>query len=118
MGKTVTLEIPEPVMEQAVSLAERTERRVEDVLEDWLHRFTSDMPIELLSDDEVLALCDAQMDEADQYELQALLADQREGKLKTPARLDALLSVYRQGLVRKAKAIQVATSRGLRRPLS
>jgi hypothetical protein len=79
---------------------------------------TDDSP-ESLSDQEVLALCDAQMPEDEQQQLSELLSRQREGELR-PAdrpRLDELLGNYRRGLVRKAQALQVAVSRGLRPPL-
>jgi len=118
MSKTVTLEVPEPILEQAQLLAKRTDRRLEDVLEDWLHRFTSDMPIELMSDEEVLAITETLMEKSEQEELQELLDAQREGHQRDKSRLDELLTHYRQGMLRKAQALQVAVSRGLRPPLS
>jgi hypothetical protein len=76
--------------------------------------------IEWLPDAEVLALANVQMDEADQTELNALLVAQREGVINPPARerLHVLLDNYRQGMLRKAQALQVAISRGLQPPLS
>ena len=73
-------------------------------------------PVDALPDDQVLALCDIQMDPVQQEELSELLARNREGELD-PAhydRLDQLMGVYRRGLVRKAQALKVAVERGLR----
>jgi len=72
-----------------------------------------------LSDDEVLALCNLQMEPAEQVELSHLLSENREGTLddRGRIRLDELMRAYRQGLVRKAQALQVAVQRGLRPPL-
>jgi hypothetical protein len=68
-----------------------------------------------LPDDQVLALRDLQMHAAQQLELSALLAAQREQTLDTSdrARLDALMATYRRGMVRKAQAVKVAVDRGL-----
>ncbi len=72
--------------------------------------------MELLPDDQVLALCDAQMDTRQQKELSGLLAQHREGQLSDSERhrLDELMRIYRCGLVRKARALQVAVARGLK----
>jgi hypothetical protein len=72
--------------------------------------------VELLPDDQLLALCDGQWEHPRQEELSDLLARNREGLL-LPAeneRLDALMRLYRHGLVRKAHALHVAVARGLR----
>jgi hypothetical protein len=103
-------------VQRARAVAERTGRRIEDVLVSWIN--PDDSP-EDLSDEEVLALCDAQMSEDEQQQLSELLHRQREGLLG-PAdrpRLAELMDNYRRGLVRKARALQVAVSRGLRPPL-
>jgi hypothetical protein len=116
MTHTVTLEMPGDLVQRARAVADRTGRRFEDVLVSWIS--PDDSP-ETLSDEEVLALCDAQMPEEEQEQLSELLGRQREGQL-SPAdrpRLDELMSHYRRGLVRKARALQVAVSRRLRPPL-
>jgi hypothetical protein len=81
MSETITLELPTSVVEQARAVSERTQRRVEDVLSEWLDRFVSEMPIDSLTDEQVLALCDMQMSDAQQQELNDLLHQQREGQL-------------------------------------
>ena len=72
-----------------------------------------------LLDTEILALCDAEMEEFQQEELGRLLTKLREGQilLEERDRLDELMHVYRRGLVLKAKALRVAVQRGLRPPL-
>ena len=79
-----------------------------------------DLPLEILSDEQVLALRDARFAADQQAELSDLLADQREGQL-TPAsraRLDQLMECYEQGLLAKARALHEAVARGLQPPIS
>lgn len=120
MSQVVTLNLPEHVATRAVQVATQTQRRVEDVLIEWLNREAVEPPVETLSDAEVLALSNSFLPEAQQVELDNLLYDQREGHLtaKTRERLDELMEIYRHGLVRKAQALRVAVRRGLRPPLN
>ncbi len=119
MSERVTLELPEILAQRAREAAARTHRRVEDVLVEWIDRAIVEPPVESLSDDQVLALCELQMDSAREEELSELLTRNREGQLDTTerAQLEELMQVYRHGLVRKAQALQVAVARGLRPPL-
>jgi hypothetical protein len=120
MGETVTLALPDVVAERARSVAAWTNRRVEDVLIEWLDRAAAEPPVESLPDEQVLALRDLQMSDAQQDELRDLLARQREGQLGSAERqhLDVLMGAYRHGMVRKARALQVAVERGLQPPLN
>jgi hypothetical protein len=120
MSETVTLEIPDVLAQNARDIAAQTHRRVEDVLVEWLARAATDLPVEQLPDDQVLALRDMDMDDAQQAELSELLARQREGVLTETerAQLDNLMRIYRNGMVRKAQALKVAVDRGLQPPLS
>lgn len=61
MSKMVTLEIPEEVERDAREIAARTQRRLEDVLTEWLGRFAAELPVDALPDDRVLELADMQM---------------------------------------------------------
>jgi hypothetical protein len=72
--------------------------------------------LELLSDAELLAVCDSQQEATLQEDLSDLLERNQEGTLdeEERRRLDDLMQTYRAGLVRKARALQVAVSRGLR----
>ncbi len=119
MSEIVTLELPEPLASSARAVARQTRRSVEAVLLDWLDRAATELPVELLPDDQLLALRDLQLGAEEQAALSALLARQREGTLTGLERtqLDHLLALYRRGLVRKAQALKVAVDRGLQPPL-
>lgn len=120
MSETVTLELPENVTHSVRSIARQTHRKMEDVLIDWINIAAAELPVEYLSDAQVLALCDSELALDQQKELSNLLADNKEGLLtsNTKQRLDELMSLYRRGLVRKAAAWKVAVMRGLRSPLN
>jgi hypothetical protein len=120
MSEIVTLELPEHVVRSAQAVASRTHRRVEEVLVDWIDQAAAEVPVECLSDEEILRLCDMQMADEDQNELSYLLARNREGQLDNTdhTRLDALMQTYRRGIVRKAQAWKVAVARGLRTALT
>ena len=107
-------------MQLAREIADRSQRRLEDVLVDWLQHMADEQPVEILSDEQVLILSDMQMGDDLQEELSGLLAGNREGQL-TPserARLGELMQTYRRGMMRKARALKVAVECGLRPPLS
>jgi hypothetical protein len=55
MSQIVTLELPDELAERARALVARTQQRVEDVLIAWLDQSATELPVELLADDEVLA---------------------------------------------------------------
>ena len=120
MGQTVTLQLPNNLASTAQVVAQRTKRPIEDVLVEWLDRAASDLPIELLSDEQLLALTILEMSPEQQEELSNLLVIHREGELSDGEQqsLERLMQIYRRGLVRKAEAIKVAVARGLMPPLS
>jgi hypothetical protein len=120
MSETVILDLPEPLATSARAVAARTHRRMEDVLLDWLGQLAVEMPLEALPDEQILALRELQMTDAQQEELSDLLADQREGMLDAPGRvrLAEVMGAYRRGLVLKARATRLAVERGLAPPLS
>jgi hypothetical protein len=74
------------------------------------------VPVDCLSDEEILSLCDGQLTDEDQEEISILLARNSEGQLDDTnrTRLDALMQTYRREPVRKAQAWKVAVARGLR----
>lgn len=115
MPKRVTLELRPEVLTKAWETAHRTHRRVEDVLAEWLDRYAEELPVETLSDEDVLALCRFEMNIVQRQALAALLANHRERALtaEESTRLDELLQLHRRGMVRKARALEVAKSRGL-----
>ncbi|MDX1990803.1 MAG: hypothetical protein SF029_00340 [bacterium] len=116
--KRITLELRNDVIARAVDIAARTQRRVEDVLAEWLDRYAEDLPVESLSDEQVLALCRFEMNIIQKQELATLLHTHHERALtdEESARLDDLLNLHRRSMVRKARALQVAASRGLSLP--
>jgi hypothetical protein len=120
MAEIVTLELPETLAQRAKEIAVLTNRRLEDVLVEWIDRASQELPVESLPDDWVLALCDTQMEQEQQEALSELLARNREGQLNNEEvnQLDELMQVYRHGLVRKARSLKVAVERGLRPALN
>src|SRR5918911_827902 len=113
MGHHVTLDLPPELAERAQAVAAQSHRRMEDVLLEWLRRAATDVPVDLLPDEQVLALRDQQMSEDEQRELSDLLARQREGSLDgfERRRFDELMHIYRHGMVQKAQALKVAVDR-------
>lgn len=116
MAETVTLELPDDLAHRARAEATQTSRRVEEVLVDWLQRADPEIPVESLPDDQVLALCNGQLPPDQQEELSELLDLNREGALEgeNSRRFEHLMHAYRQGLVRKARAVKEAVTRGLK----
>ena len=118
MSETITLELPAELASRARAVAAATNRRIEDVVAEWIGRGAAEPAIECASDDELLALCDAVLPSSMQQDLSELLAGNRESLLDAGQRrrLDELMATYRQGLLLKAKAWQQAVLRGLRPP--
>lgn len=113
------LQIPEKIEREARAEAIRSQRRIEDVLQEWLERYTDELPVDLLADERVLELSEMRLSEHQQDELSELLAFNRENQLSNEdrKRLDELMHLYGQGMVRKAEAIKVAVQRNLISPL-
>lgn len=77
-------------------------------------------PIEVLSDDEVIALADLRFTNEQDEEFSDLLFMNREGELddKGRERLNEYMKVYEKGMLRKSEALRIAVERGLRERLS
>jgi hypothetical protein len=120
MNETFTLELSTELATRARALAAVTNRPVEEVVAEWVGRGAAEPALEGMPDEELLALCDADLPPSVQQELSDLLARNRESPLDVSQRrrLDELLTSYRQGLVLKAKAWQQAAARGLKPSLS
>ncbi len=116
MGERVTVELPEELARRVRAVAAQTSRPFEEVLVEWIDRAGADPAVESLADEELLALCERQLDATQQEELSDLLARNREGQLQEAQReqLDELMRIYRRGLVRKAQALKTAVARGLK----
>jgi hypothetical protein len=119
MGYRVQVEVPVDLFVRAKAYAERKKRDVESVLVDWMRNGEPDVPVDTMSDEDVLGLVDTTMDEDQQEEMSNLLAQQREREITAEGRvrLDELLNIYRHGTVRKSEALRVAVERGLRPPM-
>lgn len=113
MSQTVTLNLPDAIARRARAEAERSHRPVEDVLLGWIDQLATEAPIEAMNDEQVLSVCETDLDQ--QSELSKLLGLQQEGRLVETSRLrlEALMTHYRRGLVRKARALKEAVDRGL-----
>lgn len=120
MAQSISLDIPDGIIRQAQQLASQNQQRLEDVLLEWLTHSFTEHPIETLPDSQILALCNMQLDEQQQETLSNLTEKQREDEITSAElqELQFLMGLYRRGLLRKAKALQVAVERGLISPLS
>jgi hypothetical protein len=104
----------------------RKNRDVESVLTDAIYasipfvRPETAGAIADLSNEELLALTDLQMEPAEDSRLSELLDKQQSGTLTEAERpeLQKLMQIYQEGLLRKATALQEAVRRGLMEPLS
>ena len=114
MNEQITIQVSDRVARQAAHAAVQSRRRVEEVLADWLEWAVTEMPVESLSDEEVLGLTELQLTAEQQKTLDDLLEQNREGALDAEGRrhLDELMRIYEHGLLRKAQALRVAVRRG------
>jgi hypothetical protein len=120
MVEIVTLQLPETLAQKAKEIAAFTHRRLEDVLLEWIESAITEVPMESLPDEQVLAMCDIQMGTQQQEVFSDLQARHREGQLNDAEvhQLDELMQVYRRGLISKARALKVAVERSLKPALN
>ncbi len=128
MSTQVTLNLPDEIYRRAEWLAQLTSRDVTDILSATIELSLPAInagveqavrPMAELSDAEVLALTDLQMEATQDQRLSQLLDRQQAGELTDADRavLVELMQAYHEGLLRKAQALQEAVRRGLREPL-
>jgi hypothetical protein len=119
VSQQITIEVSEQAARHASAVAAQTQRRVEEVLAEWLESLIQDMPIETMSDTEVLALAGLQFSDEQQEILTDLLEQNREDNLDAEGRrrLDELMRIYEHGLLRKSQALRIAVERGMLEPL-
>ncbi len=88
----VTLALPEDLAQQARAVAASSRQTVQDVLLGWIRLAGAAPLLELLPDQQLLALCDSQLDPAQDEELSQLLESNQEGELSPEQRvcLDSL----------------------------
>ncbi len=128
MGTEIVLSLPDKVYQQATRLAELMNQDVPSVLADTIENTLSPLgssaidltPVAQLSDKELLAVTELQMDDAQGQRLGNLLEQQQAEDLSAAERseLAGLMQVYNECLVRKAQALAEAVRRGLREPLT
>jgi predicted DNA-binding protein len=127
MSTQVTLTLPDETYRRAKHLAQLTGRTIADVLADTIDislqplgaEYIVGKAVSELSNIELLALADSQMESAQDDRLSELLHKQQAGQLLSTERSEllALMQIYQEGLLRKAKALNEAVRRGLRKPL-
>ena len=119
VSEQITLQLSDRVVHHATRIAAQEERRIEEVLTEWLEWAVTERPVDTLPDEEVLALTELQLSDEQQTTLSSLLVRNQDNSLSTEERqqLDALIHLYEHGLLRKAQALRVAVDRGLREPL-
>ncbi len=73
-----------------------------------------------LSDQQIIALTELQMEPSQDQKLSQLLQTQQERSLNNveQSELEMLMGIYQAGLLRKAQALNESVKRGLRQPLS
>jgi hypothetical protein len=119
MSQQITIQVSEQVVRQATQVAAQTERSVEEVLAPRLESAITELPVEELSDEEVLALTVLRFTNEQQATLDDLLEQNREGALdaEKQKQLDGLMRLYEHGLIRKSQTLRVVVQRGFIQPL-
>lgn len=128
MSTQITITLPDEVYQRAERFARLANRDVASVLADTIQLSIPSVranvldlePISDLSDEQILALTELQMEPEQDTRLSELLDRQQAGLLAEDERLElqALMQIYQEGLLRKATALSEAVKRGLMEPLS
>lgn len=128
MSTQVTITLPDEIYQRAELFARLANRDVASVLADTIQlsiplvrpNILDLEPISDLSDEQVFALTELQMEPEQDARLSELLDRQQAGLLAEEERLglQALMQIYQEGLLRKATALSEAVKRGLMEPLS
>ena len=119
MPEQITIQVSDSVVRSAAHVAAQSQQRIEEILSNWLDYAVNELPVDMLSDEEVLALTELQLTSEQQAILNDLLIKNREDMLdgEECRQLDEMMRIYEHGLLRKAQALRVAVQRGLREPL-
>jgi hypothetical protein len=127
MSTQVTISLPEETYRRAKRLAQLTRRDVGSVMADTLSLSLPQLDARVvetavanLSNEEVLALADLQMNTADDRKLSQLLDKQQAGTLAETERIELmrLMQIYQSSLLQKAEGLAEAVQRGLRKPMT
>ncbi len=131
MNKPITLNLPEDVYNRAEGLAQLIGRDLTEVLIEAISlSLSSTSPLDKsdrhfseslksLSDSEVMAMSELQMESEQDVRLSQLLSKQQADTLSEAERpeLWSLMQIYQTLLLKKAVALREAVERGLREPL-
>ncbi len=128
MGTQITITLPDEVYRRAEKFALLANRDLATVLADTISlsipgvssQTETFKPITELSDEEVMALTELQMEPEQDRRLSELL-DKQQARMLTEAErpeLQALMQVYQEDLLRKATALSEGVQRGLMKPLN
>jgi hypothetical protein len=127
MSTRITVTLPDDIYGRAEYLARLTGRNVADVLSETIEtsllplgsRLAPETLVPDLADDKLLEMADATMDSTQDQRMTALLDRQQAGLLDDTEHqaLMALMQIYQDGLLSKARAMREAVRRGLRPPL-
>jgi hypothetical protein len=127
MSIPVTINLPDDVYHRAERFAVLSNQDLSSVLADTImHSLPSTssaldrMPsIDSLTDPEIIALTQLEMESSEDARLSELLDRQQAGTLaeNDSIELDGLMQIYREGLLRKATALAEAVKRSLMEPL-
>ncbi|UBF29360.1 hypothetical protein K9N68_16900 [Kovacikia minuta CCNUW1] len=128
MSTQITITLPDEIYQRAERFARLANRDIASVLVDTIQLsippIRADIldlePISDLSNEQVLALTEFQMEPDQDARLSELLDRQQAGSLIEDERLElqALMQVYQEGLLRKATALSEAVKRKLMEPMS
>lgn len=125
MSTEIVLTLPDRLYQSAEQLAAGAHQPVNklltEVLSTALGSWTvADPPLNELTDDQILARCDSQMEPRQGERLGELLEKQQAGTLTTDEQpeLWSLARIYELGQMRKAEALAEAVKRGLRPAVS
>jgi hypothetical protein len=127
MSIPVTVNLSDEVYQRAKRFALISNRDLSSVIADTvansfpLTGVDSDLisPVVDLTDEQVMALTQLEMEPLQDAKLSNLLDKQQAGNLESrePEELESLMQIYREGLLRKATALAEAVKRGLMEPL-
>lgn len=128
MSTQITITLPDEIYQRAELFARLANRDVASILADTIRLSIPSVranvldlePIANISDEQVLALTELQMEPNQDTRLSELLDRQQAGLLIEDERLElqALMQIYQEGLLRKATALSEAVKRGLMEPLN
>ncbi len=132
MDTKIILNLPDEVYKKAEYFAKLTNRNIADVLTQAIALSlipVSSHPIPIknlenssitsLSDEEIIAFTELQMEPEQDQRLSELLYNQQAGTLTNSEHLEllVLMQIYQENLLLKAQALREAVGRGLREPL-